>query len=75
MKKVKQPRLIDRVLVSKVNSNIKKRREAKKLAQKDLTALINLNSAKYESGKKDMTLTTLSKFSKALDTQPHELLM
>ena len=74
-KKIITPRIIDMVIVSKANLNIKLIREAKEIPQKDLTATLGLNCAKYESGKKDMTLTTLSKFSKALDTQPHMLLM
>lgn len=53
----------------KVGENIKRIRTAKKLSQKEVIAIANLDSAQYsriENCKTDPTVTTLDKIAKAL---------
>ncbi len=64
----------DTKLISRVASNIKYHRMKKGWSQEKLQEETGLAIARYESGKKDMTLTTLSILSNYLDIEPYELL-
>lgn len=62
-------------LISKTSLNIKLRRKELGLSQTELDELTGLKCYKYESGKKEMTLTTIAIYSEALQLEPHQLLM
>ncbi|TAL59461.1 MAG: XRE family transcriptional regulator [Bacteroidetes bacterium] len=49
-------------------------RMKRKLTKEKLEYETGLNIARYESGRHDMTLTTLSILSKHLDVEPYKLL-
>ena len=74
MTKAKIQKRKNTALISKVNLNIKKRREKLDIPQMELDAKTGLKMYKYESGEKDMTLTTLGIIADALKTEPHILL-
>jgi len=61
-------------LISKVNLNIKRTREKAGLTQQELETSTQLKAYKYESGTKDMTLTTLEIIANALNIEPYKLL-
>lgn len=61
-------------LISKVNLNIKRTREEAGITQQELEINTQLKIYKYESGTKDMTLTTLEIIASALNTEPYKLL-
>ena len=64
----------DYILIKRVAGNIKKYREHKNLSQEQLQEKTGLAVSRYESGKHDMTLTTLSILSKHLDVETYQLL-
>jgi len=60
----------------KIGENIKRIRTAKKLSQKEVISIANLDSAQYsriENGKTDPTVTTLEKIAKALGVSLSDL--
>lgn len=60
----------------KIGENIKRIRTAKKLSQKEVISVANLDSAQYsriENGKTDPTVTTLEKIAKALGVSLSDL--
>ncbi|EQB90469.1 helix-turn-helix transcriptional regulator [Elizabethkingia anophelis] len=62
------------ILIGKRISEI---RQANKQTQQDIEFLTDIDSAevsKYESGKRNLTLKTLTKFALALNVHPKELL-
>lgn len=70
---IEKPFLVDLLYSKSVNmkvgENIKRIRTAKKLSQKEVIAIANLDSAQYsriENSKTDPTVTTLEKIAKAL---------
>ncbi len=73
--KPRQLKRFEKDLVATVNLNLKLKREKNKQSQKEIDVLTNLNTAKYESGKKDMTISTLGIFGKALNEEPYKFLM
>ena len=75
MAKPKKKQRRDTPLISKANLNIKKRREDLDMSQMELDVKTGLKSYKYESGKKEMNLTTIGIFAKALKTEAYKLLM
>lgn len=62
-------------LIQRVANNIKYYRKERKLSQEKLEDETGLTIARYESGKHDMTLTTLSILSKHLSVDPWQLLV
>ncbi len=69
-KKEKKEKRRDVGLIALVNLSIKLLREAGKLSQKDFDIVTKLNSAKYECGTKEMTVTTIGIYAKYLNTEP-----
>lgn len=65
----------DSKLLEKVARNLKYHRMKKGWSQEKLQEGTGLAVARYESGKKDMTLTTISILSNYLQVEPYELLM
>lgn len=61
-------------LIQQVAGNIKKYREKMHLSQEELEKNTGLAVFRYESGKHDMTLTTLSILSKGLMVESYQLL-
>lgn len=61
-------------LIVQVAHNIKKMRLRLNLSQQQLGDACGLKISRYESGKVDMTLTTLSILSKHLKIEPYEFL-
>jgi transcriptional regulator with XRE-family HTH domain len=61
-------------LISKVNLNIKRTREEAGMTQLELETNTQLKIYKYESGTKEMTLTTLEIIANALNIEPYKLL-
>ncbi|WP_221621832.1 helix-turn-helix domain-containing protein [Schleiferia thermophila] len=60
----------------KIGENIKRIRIAKKLSQKEVISVANLDSAQYsciENGKTDPTVTTLEKIAKSLGVSLSDL--
>jgi transcriptional regulator with XRE-family HTH domain len=60
----------------KIGENIKRIRTAKKLSQKEVISVANLDSAQYsriENSKTDPTVTTLEKIAKALGVSLSDL--
>ena len=64
----------DKKLIEQAASNIKHHRMKKGWSQEKLQERTGLSIARYESGKKDMTLTTLGILSKHLSIESYELL-
>lgn len=64
----------DYKLIAKVAGNIKKYREQMNLSQEQLQENTGLAIFRYESGKNDMTLTTLSILSEQLKVKSYQLL-
>lgn len=61
-------------LIQRVSGNLKKFRLLKNLSQEQLHDETGLSISRYESGKNDMTLTTLSILSEHLGVDPYQLL-
>jgi len=55
--------------------NIKIRREEIGMSQKQLEAVTRLKMYKYESGNKEMTITTIGIIADALQTESYKLFM
>ena len=61
-------------LIMRVAFNIKKFRIQIKLTQEQLESMSGVSVARCESGKQDMTLTTIGVLSEHLSIEPHQLL-
>lgn len=75
MAKLKKQKRKNSALISKVNMNIKIRREEIGMSQKQLEAVTRLKMYKYESGNKEMTITTIGIIADALQTESYKLFM
>lgn len=61
-------------LIKQVSGKVKILRNKMKLTQEELEGKSGLTISRCESGKYDMTLTTVSILSKHLEVHPYELL-
>ncbi len=61
-------------LIEQVASNIKYYRTKKRMSQEKLQEETGLAIFRYESGRQDMTLTTIDVLARHLDIDPYELL-
>ncbi len=70
----KRKRKIANELITRVSDNIRKFRIKSELTQEQLQEISGADIYRCESGKRDMTLTTINKLSKHLKVEPYELL-
>ncbi|TAL62597.1 MAG: XRE family transcriptional regulator [Bacteroidetes bacterium] len=70
----KKKKRVARELIQKVAGNVKIHRMKRRMTKEKLEDETGLTIARYESGKNDMTLTTLSILSKHLNIEPYQLL-
>lgn len=63
-----------KALIQKTAFNIKKYRLRAGFTQEKLRELTNISVSRCESGKYDMTLTTIQILSEQLEIEPYELL-